>query len=395
MVAGLDERNTQLAAVSKAKTQLLATASHDVRQPIHAIGMLLDDWLPDASKEEHAHRIGVVRARIASISDMLQGLLDMSRLDLGVLKTTIRPVDLGAFMRGQAVAHAVSMQRKALAFTVDTSAVDGLLINTDIGLLGRILSNLLDNAYKYTWQGSVRLVGYRAPNGDACVSVIDTGIGIPESEQENIFGEYVRLSERHRDTDGVGIGLAVVTKGAALLGCHVEVQSLMDKGSTFTLVIPSTSFAHSAPTLSPQPTSPAAPAPTQTALGILLIEDDADTLAWTMRVLQRSGHETVGAQDVEAALERLRGGFVPHAVVSDFRLASHVNGVESIGQVRAYLGEPSLPAILLTGDLTVQVRRLAHEANVAVLHKPLAPARLLDAIQTLSLASPRQMAPSP
>ena len=378
MAADLDQRNAELIAANRNKTQLIATASHDLRQPVHAIGMIVEGWRADLPPAEHRERIAAVGARIANMRNMLQGLLDMSRVDLGVFKVSLTAVRIDEFVQAQAESVAASMKRNAVEFNVDVSQTRGLTAETDPGLLARMLINLLTNAFKYTPSGRITLRTQRQPDGVLQISVEDTGLGIPQNQFDRIFREYVRLDHRHAGIEGVGIGLYMVKKTAELLDYKITVQSVEGEGSRFSILIPA---SHIRPT---KFSVAVAPVTHSQAMRILLIEDDQDTLNWTARVLRSAGHEVVAATDTRSAIDATERDTAPQILISDFQLSSSENGLAGIDLVRKYLGAPALPAILLTGDLTVQVRELARTANVRVLNKPLMPSTLLDALREVS-----------
>jgi two-component system, sensor histidine kinase len=352
----------------EAKARFFAAANHDLRQPLHAMGLLahtLHEGRAVARTEEVSGRLVEC---VDSMSQIVDELLELAQVDAAGVMPQPEAFALDALLREVARTYEVQARHKGLTLEVDS---DALRVLSDRRLVARVLANLLSNALRYTERGGVRVVS-RVQGERVEVSVEDSGIGIHESEQQRIFEEFYQVGNPARDRRlGVGLGLATVKRLSDLLGLRVEVQSLLGQGSVFRFTLP---LCKGAPTESAVP----AMAPRDALLAqrrVLVIEDDADSRAALIGLLCAWGCEVRSAEDVTSARQRLADGFDPEAVLADLRLAGGASGIDAVVAVRALLGK-DLPALVVTGDVGDPRAQRAESVGLNVLAKPVKPMQL-------------------
>ena len=250
-------------------------------------------------------------------------------------------------------------------------------MHSDPLLLERVVRNLLSNAIRYTERGGV-LIACRQRRDGVLLQVWDTGIGIPEERNAEVFEEFRQIDNPHRDRSrGLGLGLAIVRRLCALLGLPLTLRSRLGRGTVVSVLLPRAERAGAAAAV------PAPPQPVWDMRSriVLVIDDERDVLQATAVLLERWGCKVLTAQSGEQGQALLRGaGLVPDIILSDLRLRDEETGIEAIAAVRAALRQP-VPAVLLTGDTAPERIRLARESGYRLLHKPLQPARLRAALQ--------------
>ncbi|WP_247002773.1 response regulator [Aromatoleum buckelii] len=339
---------------NEAKSRFLAAASHDLRQPLAAMTLYLDvlrQEVPASSQK----LVGNLRQCVSSLSKLLTDLLDMSKLEAGVVTPTISDFPINDILASVLAVHAPEARLKGLWLTYVSTR---LTARTDAVLFQRMLGNLIANAVRYTEHGRI-LVGCRRRGGKAWVEVWDTGVGIPENKMSEIFEEFKQLGDGAR-TRGSGLGLAIVAKTAALLGLQIRVGSRLGRGSMFALELP----LGKAPRQLPQQ-----PGPQRRSLRIALVEDNPAVLDAVKCALESVGHEVIAAQSRHEMLEAL-GERRPDAVVSDYRLMDGETGLDVIESVWE-LHDSMIPALVLTGETAPSFIRNMADRAIAVQHKPL------------------------
>ncbi|HYC02190.1 MAG TPA: PAS domain S-box protein [Azospirillaceae bacterium] len=356
-----------------AKSKFLAAASHDLRQPMQGAMLLasvLEGYLPSGTGREV---LGHLDRSLHALKGLLDGLLDISRLDAGTVKAEPRDFPLAELLADLEATHGPAAAARGLSWSV--AGVGGLVVRSDPTLLGRVVRNLTENALRYTPAGGhVRVACRRA--GDAVrIEVRDTGIGIPADKCAEIFEEFVQIGNEGRDREqGLGLGLAIVRRLSRLLGHPVTVSSEPGCGSCFTVEVP-LGCARQVP----------APVP-HTGGGlaghgrtVLLVEDDA-LVALGMRVLLESwGYAVRLAASGAQALRELEGGRAPDLILSDYRLRDGETGAEVVRAVRARLGR-DLPGIMVTGETSPEALGEAARLGLAVASKPVTARELSSAL---------------
>ncbi|MES2946024.1 MAG: hybrid sensor histidine kinase/response regulator [Pseudomonadota bacterium] len=357
-----------------AKSKFLAAASHDLRQPIHAQGLFLE-VLGQTPLSSHQRDV-LASARSASLasSEMLNTLLDFSRIEAGVIKPHIQPFQL------QTLLHKIENDLAPLADAkgmVYRSRETSVSIHSDATLVEMILRNLVSNAIRYTERGGV-LVSCRRRGGLAVVEVWDTGIGIAAASQQEIFREFHQLGNPERDRrKGLGLGLAIAEGLVKALGHRLSLSSKPGRGSVFRLALP---LSHAVAVSADQLWLP--DAARLQGLHVLVIDDDEAVLLGMAQLLQAWGCSCDTAETIGAALV-LAGRQRPDVVISDYRLREQRTGAEAIAAVRQLLGH-NTPALMITGDTAPERLREALLSDVPLLHKPVAPEQLQRVLGSLA-----------
>lgn len=362
----LRERTEDAERANLAKSRFLAAASHDLRQPMHALGL----FIADLSRKEHTEDNRMLIERIAAsaeaMENLLDSLLDISKLDAGVVSSNPRSFALGPLFERIGADYGHAAKERGLRLRVRPTK---LWIHSDPMLFERILINLVGNALRYTPRGAIMVTARR--RGDhVLVEVRDSGVGIATENQSNIFLEFVQLENPARDrSKGLGLGLAIVRRLADLLYHPITLRSEPGRGSVFGVVAPGApAEAHQEPI----------PNPEQNFVGRIVAVVDDDTLAQeSLAGLLRAWGCFVVASDslpgLLGALEELE--VEPEIMVSDFRLPGEHTGLDIIAHLRERFGA-DLPALLLSGDTGPETLRLATAQRVPLLHKPVRPAKL-------------------
>lgn len=353
-----------------AKSRFLAAASHDLRQPMHALGLYVAALKPQLEGRDAAQTLGKIEATVTAMEELFNAILDVSKLDAGVIVPQRQPVALdGLFerLRGDFQAEA---QSRGLRLRVRARPI---YVMGDPVLLDRLLRNLLANALRYTQKGGVLLAVRRRGQG-VCVQVWDTGVGIAAEHLPRIFHEFYQVANPQRDrSQGLGLGLAIVERIARLLGYRIEVRSRPGRGTVFSLDIPE---------LAPPVTGEAPDVPV--AAGqlhglVAVVDDDAMILDALPVLLERWGLSVVAGADVEGLLGRLPRR--PDLVITDYRLAGGETGFTVVDRLAAVHG-PS-PVVIITGDTGQEALATIAARGYPLLHKPVKPARLRAVVQRL------------
>jgi signal transduction histidine kinase/ActR/RegA family two-component response regulator len=362
-------------AASRARTRFLASASHDLRQPIHTLSLFaaslalrpLDPVTRDISRH--------IDLALESLSVQLDALLDVSKLDAGVVAVNLDVLDLSALAHRLAEQYAPIAATKGLAVSCHVPAQ--ALVRSDPVLLARVAGNLVDNAIKYTAQGTVSL-SVTGAQGTLVLAVEDSGMGIPESEFARVFEEFYQVDNPERDrAKGLGLGLSIVARMVELLGLRLELVSQPGWGTGFYLVLPQVQ--------APAAASPMPLAEHAALRGHVLVVDDEQGVREGMRMLLESlGARVTLAEGEVDALEAVRRD-PPDFLLSDFRLRGEQSGITVISKVRALL--PAIPALLISGDTSPERLREAHAANIVLLHKPVLPDQLRQALAAMTTRS--------
>jgi signal transduction histidine kinase len=352
---------------SRDKTRFLASASHDLRQPLSALVLFLDLLSSDRQLSSQSQNM-VLRAHQAanSLSGLLSALLDISKLDASIVKPNRRSFAIQLLFNELESEFLPLAQNKGIRLSF---AFSSALINSDPVLLGQILRNLISNALSYTTHGHV-LVGCRHRWGMLSIEVHDTGIGIPEDQHQAIFTEFYQIGNKERDRQkGLGLGLAIVKRTSQLLGHSVTMRSHPGKGSCFVVTVPKASdFTYEVPL----PFKPKTNQARLNAVGqrIAVIENEEDIRIGLQTVLQSWGCDVIAANSTNAILSMLEHDEEPvTAIISDYSLSNSSNGIDAIIALRQRY-DTTLPAILITGDTTRETYIAAQEANLPLLYKP-------------------------
>ena len=369
-------------AASASKTRFFAAASHDLRQPLHALSINATtlDLVARRSGDPLLKEVSQgISSALRQSTGLLDGLLDISRLDAHAVKTKFAPQDMGAVLAAVREEYAALAAQHGLTLDVELDASagtsdggGGLWVLTDVDQLVRILGNLVDNAVKFTPSGGITLSAlWELPNR-VVVRVSDTGPGIAEAERERVFEEFYQIGNPSRDrAQGLGLGLAIVKRTAALLEIPVQLLSESGRGTTFELSLPlaGPSAAGGAP---------AGDLNTGKPLSVLLVDDEPGVVASLCTYLDQIGWTAKGVASGALAEQALVGGFNADVLVVDFRLRDET-GLDVITRLRARY--PALPAVIVTGDTAAGQLREFDSLAVSVLNKPVDGDKLARALQ--------------
>lgn len=353
---------------NRAKTVFLASASHDLRQPLHAMGLFLHALARADLNERQQQLLEQALSSASATSEMLNTLMDFSKVEAGVVKPQMQPFALQPMFRKLEREMAPLAEEKGLAFRMRDTTV---ILHADPALVDMIVRNLVLNAIRYTERGAL-LLACRRRGARAWVEVWDTGIGIPADQHEVIFREFHQLGNSERDRrKGLGLGLAIVQGLARAMSVDITLRSQVGKGSVFRLALP----------VSKSPWQPAevvsTDEPDLSGLRVLLIDDDPTVCAAMRDLLATWGCWCETAASDDEAL-RLLNWFEPDVILADYRLRSHRTGLQAVQAVRGRMGR-MVPAAIITGDTAPERLREAHAGGLPLLHKPV-PADVLQAM---------------
>lgn len=351
---------------NSAKTRFMAAASHDLRQPLHALGLFIGALEHTSKTAEERGIIENIRASAHATEELLDAMLDISKIDASVIHPVIGPVSLQPLFEKLEREYSALARQRGLSLRIVPTT---LIVESDPTMLERILRNLISNSLRYTSHGGA-LLGCRKRGADARIEVYDTGIGIPADKIDAIFQEFYQLHNPERDSrKGLGLGLTIVERLAQLLGHHLEVRSTVGRGSRFSIELPSLPSPHPV-IMAPDPPG------TEHLDGIfvLLFDDDATILTATERLLRRWGCDVAATGSLEEALRKVSER-TPEVILCDYRLPGGQNGIEVIKRLQRH-GGSAIAGIIITGDTAPERLRECQAAGYPVLHKPVRPARL-------------------
>jgi signal transduction histidine kinase len=363
-----------------AKTRFLAAASHDLRQPIHALGLFFAELSDRVYSPDTALVIGQVEDSIAAINSMLNALLDVSKLDAGVVKPTIVTFALSDLLvRLQGEFQPIALENhNELRMRPTTTTV-----STDPAMLERMLRNLIGNALRYTKSGRV-LVSSRRRGQYIEIQVFDTGSGIPEDQLEEIFVEFHQLQNPARDRrQGLGLGLAIVKRLGKLLRHKVKVVSRLGRGSCFSVTLP---LAKATTDNAPEQQAATAYLPGNPLAGchVLVLDDDIAVLEGMKGLLVRWGCKVTTAASPEEAMGKLAAAAQKlELLIIDYRLPNNVSGIAVSQAIQSQLVYP-VAVLVITGDTGPDRLREADASGYPLLHKPVEPAKLRSTLQYLT-----------
>jgi signal transduction histidine kinase/CheY-like chemotaxis protein len=372
----IQDKTRQLEIANKYKSHFIASASHDLRQPLHALNLFVARLQSETDPAERSRLVGRIEAAVGSMNDLFGALLDMTKLDAGILEPHPTEFAIDRLLKRIEATLADAAREKGLRLRVVSS---GAHVRSDFVLLERILLNLVSNAVRYTTQGGA-VIGCRRRGKELRIDVCDSGPGIPEDQQSAIFGEFYQLSIAAQDRrGGLGLGLAIVNRLAGLLGHSVEVESRPGRGSRFSITVP-VAAERSAP--EPQRSLAALVDPARGKL-VVVIDDDPLVLDGMGGILRSWGCTIVAGDSPESALTKIDARTErPDLIISDYRLASGKTGIAAIDHLRAALGA-DIPAFLISGDTAPERLRDASENGFHLLHKPVPPMRLRAVLNEL------------
>lgn len=378
-----------------AKSRFLAAASHDLRQPMHALSLFIESY-PAANLPAHeAGLIANMRKSADAMGSLFDALLDMSRLDAGIVEPAPEHFDIGPFGTRLYREFLPLAQARGLALRLRTCHC---IVHADPVLLNRVIANLLANAVRYGARDGV-LLALRPRAGRLAIEVWDTGIGIAEADRSAIFREFYQVGNAERDRGkGLGLGLAIVERLVRLMGLGLELKSRLGVGSMFRVSVPlgerAKVGARPAEGIAAEP-----PVAARFALRVVVIDDEREVREATRTLLTSWGCQVSDAASVEELAWQEDGlPPAPDLIVADLRLRDGASGIAAIQTLRARWGR-DVPAVIITGDTMPERLQLVRDSGLDVLHKPLRTARLRALLSGLKTpdapARPRLVWPAP
>ena len=355
----VEERTRALSEANRAKSRLLAAASHDLRQPLHALNLLVAQQRIEPDPRERDRLAARVEGAVASINTLFDGLLDVSKLDAGVVRPEPAAVPVQRILDQMDITYSGAARAKGLELRIRPHDA---WVCSDPVLLERILGNLVANAVRYTRHGGV-LVGCRRTGSALRIMVCDTGIGIAADKLPDIFQEFYQVApEGSGRGEGLGLGLSIVTRLCALMAHPIQVRSVPGRGSCFSVTVPLAQRGHT-------PASPP-PEPAFDALRgrrVLVIDNDDQVLDSTARLLAGWGCRVRALKaapdipDVDSA--------APDLLLVDFQLDDGDDGLAVVDRLRVALRRP-IPALIMTGDVSAVTRQRIADSGLPMLEKP-------------------------
>jgi PAS domain S-box-containing protein len=364
---------------NQTKSRFLATASHDLRQPLQAIALLNGTLrrmdLPSKAREALDQQAQSIEA----MSRLLNALLDISKLESGAIKP--EPIDFRLNSLCESLASEFGRAAAAKGLRLNAE-VESVTAHSDPGLVEQILRNLLSNAIKYTPSGSVTFRCYTS-DGRSCIDVIDSGVGMSPEQIPLIFDEFYQIGVSTNSTrNGYGLGLSIVQRLVNLLGAELNVQSQLGVGSTFTLrLAPAHKECEAA--IPKKATEPAPMAARQERGTVLLVEDDPAVRTATGLLLEMEDYRVITAATSDEALERVREDPSVQVLITDFHLSGVETGLDVVNAIRRVLGR-DVPVVLVTGDTSTAVKKLPHDKRLRLASKPINAELLLKLLNELT-----------
>jgi signal transduction histidine kinase/ActR/RegA family two-component response regulator len=366
----VEERTRQLEAANQAKSRFIAAASHDLRQPLHALGLFVAQLHGRLRAAERSQIISRIEAALSAMNELFSALLDISKLDAGATTINITVFPVAQLLAHAETTFAGAAREKKLSFRAMPSDA---WVRSDFILLEQIVFNLITNALRYTRSGGV-VVGCRKRGDQLRIEVWDSGIGIAADQHDKIFGEFYRLGEPDRDRRaGLGLGLAIVDRLCRLLDHPIEVRSTVGKGSVFAVTVPLAPANKRAIEASIVPR--AQPSLSHDKL-VLVIDDDPLVLEGMSGIFRKWGCRVITADSDSKALKAVaEQDDLPDLIISDYHLANDRTGIETIEWLRGELSA-QIPAFLISGDTDPATLHEAKAKGLHLLHKPVDPMAL-------------------
>ncbi len=363
-----------------AKSRFLAAASHDLRQPLQSLTLLQELLVQSVEGAKPQKLLARLSQTLGAMSGMLNALLDINQIEAGVIEAHFSSFPIADVFDQLRDEFTYLAQTRGLSLRILPSTA---VVHSDPRLLQQMIRNLLGNAIKYTKKGKI-LLGCRRRGDTVHIEVWDSGIGIAATELHAIFDEFHQVGNAARERSrGLGLGLSIVQRLGRLLEHGIDVRSVPDKGSVFSITIAGALRASTTSLAEPSPATPG-DAPPRHRCKIVIVDDDPDVLDLLEQLLKADGHIVRVASDPAAALALIAGGAIrPEILLTDYNLPGDMDGLQLLARLRANLSG-TLPAIVLTGDISSDsLARIANQDCIQ-LSKPVKPQELAAAIERLS-----------
>lgn len=373
------ERTREAEAAQESRSRFLTAVSHDVLQPLNAARLFTSALRETQDGNEQKHLAERVDTSLRAAEELLDGLLDVSRLDAGALKPDIVDFDVSELLRQLAGQYAPMAKARKLEIRLHARPI---AVRSDRRLLRRVLQNFLANALRYTRSGRIVLAARR--RGDTvALQVWDTGPGIPEHHMSQIYDEFHRY-EQHFDWDGrgLGLGLSICQRISRLLGHTLDARSHVGRGSMFAITVPRSTVASLPPTAAPAPLHDES----LRGLRVLCVDNDDDILAGMRALLRRWGVEPLCAKTIDEAIACMDES--PDVLLVDYHLHDRLDGLDTLDTLRGIA--PHVPGALLTADGSDTLKQTARIRGYRVLTKPVKPASMRAFLGAQRMAAGRR-----
>ncbi|MCW8963685.1 MAG: ATP-binding protein [Gammaproteobacteria bacterium] len=358
------------------KSRFLASASHDLRQPLHALGLFLGSMKPYLDNDESKDLLKKSSLSLQALHELFDALLDISKLDAGIIQVNQYNFPISEILNNLETEFLPQAKNKGITLSFSN---EDFSVLSDPVLITRCLRNLVSNALQHSESGEIVITCEKLTK-DLRIKVTDTGPGIAESDIDRIFKEFEQLHNPERDRrKGLGLGLTIVKRLCDLMKCEINVKSEPGVGSCFYMDIPlgnkedtiHVSYDSSEPTpIDPKQAS------------ILVIDDEVEILDAINSLLSQWGHQVRTCASVSEAEAILNEGFIPELIISDYRLRAHQTGIDAIEKIN-HLLTGIVPAVLITGDTSPERLREARASGYPLIHKPVRPAMLRATLSQL------------
>lgn len=363
---------------NRAKSKFLAAATHDLRQPVQSLMLFSAALAADPASGDTRQVLSHMDEALGALKGLLDSLLDISKLDAGIVHAKREAFAIGNLMRSLDAVYAPVAAAKGLSWRIDAPDV---AVHSDPTLLGRMIRNLVENAIRYTDRGGVTVEG-TVCGSRLRIAVSDTGIGIPHESLDEIFTEFHQLANPERDQkQGLGLGLAIVRRLSGLLEHPVEVRSTPGRGSVFSVDLPLDRV---------EAVGPGAPKRLDGAGKLaVLIDDNPVILMGLCALMEQWGYELLTAESCEEAVDVLTSeARAPDVIVADYRLRDQRTGTQAIHTLRRRFGL-HIPAVMLTGENSPECVHDSRTEGFTILHKPVEPGQLRTTLADVIEAAPR------
>ncbi|KAA5840138.1 response regulator [Pseudomonas chlororaphis] len=356
-------------AANLEKSRFLAQASHDLRQPIHSIGLFTACLREARLGDEERRLVDNIDRSLLNVSQLFRSILDLYTLDNGRVQPSFQTLHLGEFLADQMRQNAEAARWAGVELRLRPCSH---WVRADPALLATMVQNVLSNCFKYAARRPV-LIGVRQRGAGLAIVIYDQGRGIAEEHLPNLFEEFYRVRElRDKDVEGVGLGLSIVKRLGQLMGLEVAIRSRLGHGTAVSLY----GLPLAPPQLQAASFDEARQAGLLTGLKVCLVEDDRNVLLATSALLERWGcvvQAELCGRDLVSDCD---------VIVADYDLGNHATGIECIDSLRRQRGW-AVPALILTGHEVEKIQAALHDRNIAILSKPVRPAELRGSLRAL------------
>lgn len=376
LIEKLRKQKTKAEQANHSKTQFLASASHDLRQPVHSLALFAEALRYEVDSPKGQSLLNNLSKSIESIDELLSSLLDISKLDARVVKVNEADIRLRPLLQKISNEFYKPDGQNKLKFRVREC---DLAVHSDPVLLTNIIRNLVGNAFRYTKQGGI-LLACRQRGDAVSIEIWDTGAGIPKNEMQNIFNEFYQLENPERDrSKGLGLGLAICQRLCELLKHTLTVESTPGKGSVFKILVPLAKTEFGRETVRPMKLQAGFENRT-----VLVVDDEKDILNAMRAVLQSWQCQVLTASSAHEALLLMaeHPETRPQLIICDYRLRNEETGTSVIDAVRSAISD-EIPAIIMTGDTAPERIREAQASGHTLMHKPIKPSLLYNTLQEM------------